>query len=117
MACGKIATYLKMPLISGVGDLVSPKEAYPTFTRLSYSLVKQSDFVFKILDRFSWWHVAVLYDISDYLFSFQGEALVNLLRQNSNYPTPYDEKFNPSKNPDYGSILNQIKTKARGRPT
>ncbi|CAD5116607.1 DgyrCDS5480 [Dimorphilus gyrociliatus] len=113
MACGKIATYLKMPLISGVGDLVTPKNAYPTFTRLSYSLVKQSDFVFKIFERFSWRHIAVLYDISDYLFSFQGEALVNLLRQNSNYPTPYDEKFNPTKNPDYGSILNQIKAKAR----
>ncbi len=40
--CGKLATYYNLPHVSGVGDLVLGKENYPTFTRLSYSLEKQS---------------------------------------------------------------------------
>ena len=39
---GKLATFYELPLVSGVGDLVLSKEDYPTFTRLSYSLEKQS---------------------------------------------------------------------------
>ena len=40
--CGKLATYYGLPLVTGVGDLVLGKESYPTLTRLSYSLEKQS---------------------------------------------------------------------------
>lgn len=40
--CGKLATHWSLPQVTGVGDLVLNKETYPTLTRLSYSLEKQS---------------------------------------------------------------------------
>ena len=40
--CGKLATHWRLPQVTGVGDLVLGKEDYPTLTRLSYSLEKQS---------------------------------------------------------------------------
>ena len=40
--CGKLATYYRLPQVTGVGDLVLGKEDYPTLTRMSYSLEKQS---------------------------------------------------------------------------
>lgn len=40
--CGKLATHWNLPQVTGVGDLVLGKENYPTLTRLSYSLEKQS---------------------------------------------------------------------------
>ena len=38
----KLATYYELPQVTGVGDLVLGKDDYPTLTRLSYSLEKQS---------------------------------------------------------------------------
>lgn len=43
-AAGRLAQYLEMPMISGVGDLVIRKQhdMYTTFTRMSYNLDKLS---------------------------------------------------------------------------
>lgn len=43
-AAGRLAQYLEMPMISGVGDLVirKQKDMYTTFTRMSYNLDKLS---------------------------------------------------------------------------
>ena len=46
--CGKLATHYRLPQVTGVGDLVLGKENYPTLTRMSYSLEKQSGKVYSI---------------------------------------------------------------------
>ena len=47
---GKLATYYNIPQVTGVGDLVLDKKTYPTLTRLSYSLEKQSGMLDQVDD-------------------------------------------------------------------
>lgn len=44
LSVGRLAQYLKTPVVSGVGDLIirSPSDMYTTFTRMSYNLGKFS---------------------------------------------------------------------------
>ena len=39
---GHLATHWQLPLVTGVGDLVKDKHLFPTVTRLSYTVEKQS---------------------------------------------------------------------------
>ncbi|ELT91112.1 hypothetical protein CAPTEDRAFT_175370 [Capitella teleta] len=113
IVCGKLATYFNLPQVTGVGDLVLGKINYPTLTRLSYSLEKQSDFVTAMLNYFEWNHVAIVYDYHDALMAVQGEALTSALREDSEFARPYSISFDTTKNPDLRSFLLEVVPHAR----
>lgn len=56
VAAGRLAQYLNLPIVSGVGDLIirdpSDKDMYTTFTRMSYNLGKLSSKIYLLLRVF-----------------------------------------------------------------
>ena len=70
-------------------------------------------FVMELLKKYSWKHVAILYDIHDVLMRVQGSALTNSLRREEQLPRPYDVSFDTTKHPDFDELLTEASQHAR----
>ncbi|XP_052233271.1 atrial natriuretic peptide receptor 1-like [Dreissena polymorpha] len=117
VAVGRLAEFLKLPIVTGLGDLVvrDPDDAdmYRTLTILSYNIRKLSNSLSAILSAFDWKHTAILYDITYVFFDLAGSNLVNDFRSNTDLARPYDIPFNPQQITDYAHILMEASKHAR----
>ncbi|XP_014663429.1 PREDICTED: atrial natriuretic peptide receptor 3-like [Priapulus caudatus] len=91
MVAGRLATFLGLPMLTGVGNLVNNKHLYPTVSRLSYDVEHdQTLFLTSVLEHFGWYHVAMIFDTSDFLTKFVGNAFRNALNSDARFRRPYD---------------------------
>ena len=68
-----------------------------------------------LLERYNWYHVAILYTASDTLLNLQGESLRHTLRDDPNYPMPYDYSYVPSNTTNHHEMLLRASQDARGK--
>ncbi|XP_022336489.2 atrial natriuretic peptide receptor 1-like [Crassostrea virginica] len=117
VAAGRLAQYLNLPIVSGVGDLIirdpSDKDMYTTFTRMSYNLGKLSNSMVEILKEYSWSHLAILYDQDYVFFNLAGSQLAIDLKGIESLPRPVDIPFSATKLKDPGSLLQEASQFAR----
>ncbi|XP_062586842.1 atrial natriuretic peptide receptor 1-like, partial [Saccostrea cucullata] len=117
VAAGRLAQYLKLPIVSGVGDLIirdaADADMYTTFTRLSYNLGKLSNSMVEILKEYSWSHLAILYDQDYVFFNLAGSQLAIDLKGIESLPRPVDIPFSATKLKDPGSLLLEASQFAR----
>ncbi|XP_060079814.1 atrial natriuretic peptide receptor 1-like [Ylistrum balloti] len=114
-AVGRLAQYLKMPIISGVGDLIirTGPEMYTTLTRTCYNLGKFSTSIMGLMREYSWQHIAVIYDVDYIFFELAGGNLVRDFHNDASFPRPLDLQFQASKLADPGSLLIEASKEAR----
>ncbi|XP_071172165.1 atrial natriuretic peptide receptor 1-like [Mytilus edulis] len=115
-AAGRLAQYLEMPMISGVGDLVirKQKDMYTTFTRMSYNLDKLSVSVKKILEKYSWKHIVILYDTDYVFFNLAGNSLARDFKADGDLPRPVDIPFRKATiNNQHKNLLTEANLHAR----
>lgn len=117
VAAGRLAQYLKLPIVSGVGDLIirdpSDADMYTTFTRMSYNLGKLSNSMVEILKEYSWSHIAILYDQDYVFFNLAGGQLAIDLKGIESLPRPLDIPFSATKLKDPGILLQEASQYAR----
>ncbi|XP_021348353.1 atrial natriuretic peptide receptor 1-like [Mizuhopecten yessoensis] len=114
-AVGRLAQYLKMPIISGVGDLIirTGPEMYTTLTRTCYNLGKFSTSIMGLMREYNWRHIAVIYDVDYIFFELAGGNLVRDFHNDISMPRPLDLQFQASKHADPGSLLIEASKQAR----
>ncbi|KAL4224613.1 Nitrogen permease regulator 2 [Mactra antiquata] len=116
MSSGRLAQYLKIPMITGLGDLVIRErnvDMFESLTILSYDLQKLSYSISAIMLEYQWQNTAIFYDFTYVFFDLAGSNLVTDLRQSNEVARPYDIPFNPAKVYDYADLLLEAKAHAR----
>ncbi|XP_052818153.1 atrial natriuretic peptide receptor 1-like [Mya arenaria] len=119
MGAARLAEYVKIPMLTGVGDLVVRNPAngdmYKTLTVLSYSVTKLSHSLTAIMQEYGWRHTAVMYDFPQTIFNLAGANLVKDFRSSSDMEHPLEITFDgyKTKDADYDSFLREAATRAR----
>ncbi|KAL4229979.1 Nitrogen permease regulator 2 [Mactra antiquata] len=114
----RLAQYLKLPMVSGLGDLALrqyPTDMFKTLTKLSYNIQKISYSLSAIMSQYRWKHTAILYDNSYILWRVIGVNLAIDFRRTDSLERPYDIPFDPLKstNNSYSNFLLEAKQRAR----
>ncbi|XP_053400081.1 atrial natriuretic peptide receptor 1-like isoform X2 [Mercenaria mercenaria] len=120
MGAARLAEYLGIPMVTGVGDLVVRNtyndDMYETLTILSYNIGKLSDSIAAIMKTYKWKHSTVIYDYPLTIFNIAGSNLVKDLRDHSEeFARPYEITFDGTRltSSDYSSILLEAKDFSR----
>ncbi|WAR12363.1 ANPRA-like protein [Mya arenaria] len=85
MGAARLAEYVKIPMLTGVGDLVVRNPAngdmYKTLTpRVTNVLSRFTDSLTAIMQEYGWRHTAVMYDFPQTIFNLAGANLVKDFR-------------------------------------
>ncbi|XP_069114578.1 atrial natriuretic peptide receptor 3-like [Argopecten irradians] len=115
LSIGRLAQYLHIPMVSGVGDLIirSPSDMYTTFTRMSYNLGKFSTSLMSLMSKYDWRHISIIYDVEYIFFELAGVNLVRDFVNNGAWPRPLDLQFAASKLSDPGILLKTASRQSR----
>ncbi|XP_060570066.1 atrial natriuretic peptide receptor 1-like [Ruditapes philippinarum] len=117
IAAGRLAQYLKLPMVTGLGDLVvrdpMDNDMYESLTILSYNLRKLSNSISAIMQEYKWKNTAIIYDLTYVFFDLAASNLVYDFRLSSTVARPYDVPFIPDKVSDYGDLLVEASAHAR----
>ncbi|XP_053402705.1 atrial natriuretic peptide receptor 1-like [Mercenaria mercenaria] len=116
LASARLAQYFKLPMITGLGDLVIRRndiDMFKSLTILSYDLRKLSYSISAIMQEYQWQHTAILYDLTYVFFDLAGSNLVYDFRLSNTVARPYDLPFIPEKVSDYGDLLVEAGAHAR----
>lgn len=60
-----LLTYFKIPSVTGAANFVDTTSQFPYFTRCGFNTFDMWNFVRMMMDKYSWNHIAIIYDNDD----------------------------------------------------
>lgn len=79
---GRLASYKGIPLLTGLGDVISgQRSTYTTLIRVSYDLRDEARAILAFLSHLNWYHFGLIYRYGDVYYSTLADELLALLSQ------------------------------------
>ena len=77
---GRLSSYKKIPLLTGLGDVINGKrKSYDTLIRVSYDLRDEAKAILAFLSHLKWFHFGLIYRYADVYYDTLAEQLLTLL--------------------------------------
>ncbi|XP_053378037.1 atrial natriuretic peptide receptor 1-like [Mercenaria mercenaria] len=114
---GRLAEYLRVPLVTGLGDLternLAEDDMFETTIILSYNIRKISVSVRALLREYDWRHVSIIYDEDEIFYLVAGPSMVHDFEMDSEFPDSNPVPFKRTKDWSPPDTLNKASRHAR----
>lgn len=83
---GRLASFWGIPLITGLGDVITgDRNSYTTLIRTSYDLKDKAKAILAFLGHHNWYHFGVIFRYQDIFYSTLANELLALLKDKKQY--------------------------------